>query len=83
MTIAAYQTLYQSAVTFGMRKQLQAEQGKADLEKRIEDLEGRKNKLESKVIELKSKIDAIEKRSKERKEVESKKRDAEVDFLKY
>ena len=32
MTIAAYQTLYQSAVTFGMRKQLQAEQGKSELE---------------------------------------------------
>jgi hypothetical protein len=25
MTIAAYQTLYQSSVTFGMRKQLQSE----------------------------------------------------------
>ena len=35
MTIAAYQTLYQSSVTFAMRKQLQAEHGKADLDKRI------------------------------------------------
>ncbi len=35
MTIAAYQTLYQSSVTFAMRKQLQAEHGKADLEKSI------------------------------------------------
>lgn len=31
MTIAAYQTLYQSSVTFAMRKQLQAEHGKAEL----------------------------------------------------
>ena len=29
MSIAAYQTLYQSSVTFGTRKQLQSEQGKA------------------------------------------------------
>ncbi len=29
-TIAAYQTLYQSSVTFGTRKQLQAEQGQQD-----------------------------------------------------
>lgn len=83
MTIAAYQTLYQSAVTFGMRKQLQAEHGKADLEKRIEELEARRIKLENKVIELKSKIDAIEKRNKERREVENKKREDEIEFLKY
>ena len=83
MTIAAYQTLYQSSVTFAMRKQLQAEHGKADLEKTIEQLESKKTKLENKVQELKSKIDAIEKRNKERKEVEIKKREQEVEFLKY
>ena len=32
-----------------MRKQLQAEHGKADLEKNIEDLEQKKTKLENKV----------------------------------
>lgn len=35
MTIAAYQTLYESSVAFGMRKALQAEQGKADMEKHV------------------------------------------------
>lgn len=35
MTIAAYQTLYESSVAFGMRKALQAEQGKADMEKMV------------------------------------------------
>lgn len=35
MTIAAYQTLYESSVAFGVRKALQAEQGKADMEKRV------------------------------------------------
>jgi len=59
MTIAAYQTLYQSSVTFAMRKQLQAEHGKADLEKRIAELEAKKKKQSNKVIELKSKIEAI------------------------
>ena len=83
MTIAAYQTLYQSSVTFAMRKQLQAEHGKADLEKTIEQLEHKKTKLENKVLELKSKIEAIEKRNKERKDVEAKKRDQEVEFLQY
>lgn len=83
MTIAAYQTLYQSSVTFAMRKQLQAEHGKAELERKIEDLEAKKTKLENKVIELKSKIEAIEKRNRERQEIEQKKRSEELDFLRY
>lgn len=32
MTIAAYQTLYQSSVTFGVRKQVESEEGKDELE---------------------------------------------------
>ena len=35
MTVAAYQTLYESSVAFGMRKALQAEQGKADMEAKV------------------------------------------------
>lgn len=66
-----------------MRKQLQAEHGKADLEKRIAELEAKRTKQENKVVELKSKIDAIEKRNSERKEVEAKKREEEIKFLKY
>jgi dynein light intermediate chain len=39
--------------------------------------------LENKVIELKSKIEAIEKRNRERQEVEQKKRMDELEFLRY
>ena len=60
MTIAAYQTLYQSSVTFAMRKQLQAEHGKADLEKRIEQFEKKKKNQTNKIVQLKSKLEAIE-----------------------
>ena len=45
------------------------------MEKTIEQLEQKKTKLENKILELKSKIEAIEKRNKERKDVEAKKRD--------
>merc|ERR1712106_764278 len=45
MTIAAYQTLYESSVAFGMRKALQAEQGKADMETKIKELEEEKKEL--------------------------------------
>ena len=49
MTIAAYQTLYESSVAFGMRKALQAEQGKADMETKIKELEEEKKDLERQV----------------------------------
>ncbi len=49
MTIAAYQSLYESSVLFGINKQIQAEEGKADLEKRIEELERQKEILTNKV----------------------------------
>ena len=46
-------------------------------------MEQKKVKLENKVSELKSKIEAIDKRNRERKDVEQKKREQEVEFLKY
>ena len=60
-----------------MRKQIQAEHGKADLEKTIEQLEAKKKKQQAKVLELKAKMDAIERRTKDRKEVEAKMRENE------
>lgn len=66
-----------------MRKQLQAEHGKADLEKRISELEAKKKKQSNKVIELKSKIEAIQSRNASRREVEGKKRQEEIKFLNY
>ena len=38
-TIVAYQTLYESAIAFGMRKALMAEQKKADMQAQIQTLE--------------------------------------------
>lgn len=83
MTITAYQTLYQSSVTFAMRKQLQAENGKLDLIKQVKELEAKKKKQEDKQVELKAKIDVLDKRNLARKEVEATKREEEVKFLKY
>ncbi|NXK23329.1 IDLC protein, partial [Arenaria interpres] len=81
MTIAAYQTLYESSVAFGMRKALQAEQGKSDMEKRVK-LEEEKRELEKQVSEEKAKGEAIEKRETERRQIEEKKHTEEVQFLK-
>jgi hypothetical protein len=82
MTIAAYQTLYESSIAFGMRKALQAEQGKSDMETRIRELEEEKRNLEQQCVELKMKCEAIEKRESERRAVEERKHAEEVAFLK-
>eukprot|EP00161_Ancyromonas_sigmoides_P013974 TRINITY_DN361_c0_g1_i5.p2 TRINITY_DN361_c0_g1~~TRINITY_DN361_c0_g1_i5.p2 ORF type:complete len:240 (+),score=122.35 TRINITY_DN361_c0_g1_i5:908-1627(+) len=82
MSIAAYQTLYESSVAFGMRKALQAEQGKADMETRIKTLEADRRDLERQVAELKAKCEAVEKRETERRMLEEKKHAEEIAFLK-
>ncbi|KAM9352780.1 axonemal dynein light intermediate polypeptide 1 [Symphorus nematophorus] len=82
MTIAAYQTLYESSVAFGMRKALQAEQGKVDMEKRIFDQENEVQDLKKQLNEQKAKCDAIEKRENEKRQVEEKKYSNEIQNLK-
>ncbi|KAJ3234162.1 Axonemal dynein light intermediate polypeptide 1 [Chytriomyces hyalinus] len=82
MSIAAYQTLYESSVAFGMRKALQAEQGKSDMDTRIKELEEEKRQLEQSVLELKAKCEAIEKRESERRAMEERKHAEEIAFLK-
>ena len=46
MTISAYETLYDSSLTFSMRKQLQSEQGTPQLETQITELEEKHTNLE-------------------------------------
>ncbi|XP_012061120.1 PREDICTED: axonemal dynein light intermediate polypeptide 1 [Atta cephalotes] len=82
MTLAAYQTLYQSSIAFGMRKALQAEQGKEDLINTAEELKVQKIELERIIVELRLKYDQSEKRSAELREAEEKKHMEEVQFLK-
>ncbi|KAM6045592.1 axonemal dynein light intermediate polypeptide 1 [Chlamydotis macqueenii] len=82
MTLAAYQILHESSVSFGMRKALQAEQGKSDMEKRIAELEEEKRELERRLSEEKAKCEAIEKQGNERLQREEKKHTEEIQFLK-
>jgi len=83
MSIAAYQTLYQSSVTFGTRKQLQSEHGKADMETFYAEKEEQKKMLEAKVIELRNKCEAIERREAERRNIDVRKRQEEIHFLQH
>ncbi|DBA02448.1 TPA: hypothetical protein N0F65_008662 [Lagenidium giganteum] len=83
LTTDAYKTLYDSSITFGIRKQLQAEEGMGELQERIEALVKEKQENETKVMELTSKLELIEKRATERKALQDKKFKEEIDFLKY
>lgn len=74
---------YESSITFGVRKQLQAEQGRAELDEAVSNLSGTKKELEVQVSELRNKLEVIEKRGAERAALEAKKRKEEVEFLKY
>ena len=81
MTIASYQTLYNSAILFGIRKQLQAESGKEELKKKLDGLEKKKIELTNKKIQLDNKLKAFEKQIQERNQIETAKREHESAFL--
>merc|ERR1712139_497615 len=83
MTIDAYKTLYDSSVTFGVRKQLQAEQGMKEMEEEIVSLEAEKRELDNHRLEYHNKVEVIEKRESERRALDEKKRKEEIEFLTY
>lgn len=82
MTIAAYQTLYESAVAFGVRKTLLTEQGKEEMKARIEELESENERLKRQLAEHKARLDAAERTEAERRALDEKRHAEEVVFLK-
>jgi len=82
MTIAAYQTLYESSIAFGMRKALMAEHRKAEMEAKVKQLEAEKDDLEHQVHELTSRCEMIQKREAERRAMDERKHGEEVEKLK-
>lgn len=78
----AYETLYCSSVAFGMRKALQAQEGKEQLQDRIRALEEEKTLLEASISDMKVKSDQNERRNAELRESEEKKHAEEIAFLK-
>ncbi|XP_077432855.1 axonemal dynein light intermediate polypeptide 1 [Vanacampus margaritifer] len=81
-TIAAYQTLYESSVVFGMRKALQAEQDKVDMRQRINDLEKEKEDLTTRLNAQKAECVVNQKREEEKREAQEKKHVEQIQFLK-
>jgi dynein light intermediate chain len=81
MTIASYQTLYESSIAFGMRKALQSEQNKVEMLNRIKLLESEKREYEKILAEWKVKCEAMEKKDQERRAEEVARHREEVEFL--
>lgn len=82
MTIASYQTLYESAILFGIRKQLQAESGKEELKRKLENLQKTQTELTNQKIQLDNKLKGLEKRNQDKREIELQRRENETAFLK-
>jgi len=82
MTIQAYQTLYESSIAFGMRKALQSEQKKNEMNNKIQHLEREVSDLNRQVESLDTQIEQIETNELKRQEQEEKSHKEDVEFLK-
>uniref|UniRef100_UPI00398F32C8 33 kDa inner dynein arm light chain, axonemal-like n=1 Tax=Pristiophorus japonicus TaxID=55135 RepID=UPI00398F32C8 len=82
MTLATYETLYESSVAFGLRKALQGDLEKIYLRKNIDTLNQEKSNLQNELGELKAKYEAAEKRSAERKELDDQRHSEEAHVFK-
>jgi dynein light intermediate chain len=49
MTVASYETLYESSIAYGIRKALMAEQKRTDLDQKLKLLANQKRDLQSQV----------------------------------
>lgn len=82
MTVEAYQALYCSSVAFGMRKALQSEQGKSDLQKDVEQLKEERVDLDRQLTDLRQRAEQADRRAAELRLAEEKKHAEEIAFLK-
>ena len=78
MTIAAYETLYESSIAYGIRKALMAEQKRTELDAKIKGLESNKRDLQQTIENLKKTIEATQQKAIERREAEEKTHNDEV-----
>jgi dynein light intermediate chain len=81
VTIACYQTLYESSIAFGMRTHLQAEQRKEEMKVEIKKLEAATKELERQVEETKARCESLQKQEAERREQALQAHDSNVEQL--
>ena len=81
-TLAAYQTLYESTVAYGMRKALHTGQSSADMTARVQELEEEKYDLTELREDLADRCTSLIQKDEDERSAERKKRAQEVQFLK-
>merc|ERR1711871_1107802 len=81
LTISAYNTLYESSVAFSTRKAIQAQDGIADMEKKLEELEAECRALEEESVQLSQKLETTKRRENEKINVMKKKHTEAVEYL--
>jgi len=81
LTISAYNTLYESSVAFSTRKAIQAQDGIADMEKKLEELETECRALEEESVQLSQKLETTKRRENEKINVMKKKNTEAVEYL--
>merc|ERR1712070_982853 len=81
LTISAYNTLYESSVAFSTRKAIQAQDGIADMEKKLEELEAECRALEEESVQLSQKLETTKRRENEKCNVMKKKHTEAVEYL--
>ncbi|KRX07175.1 hypothetical protein PPERSA_00085 [Pseudocohnilembus persalinus] len=82
MTFAAYQTLYQGSIVFGVKKARQAEEGLDELEQKSEEYKRNRILLQNKKIILQNQLESIEKSFQEIRDIEENRRASELAYLK-
>lgn len=81
LTLLSYQTLYESSLAFGVRKALQAEIGRTEMEHKIEQLKHIEQQLEYQKAELKVELERNAKRAQEEMESLRRQHAEEVETL--
>lgn len=81
MTMAAYETAYQEGLAYGMRKQLEGEEGMGEMEGQVRAMEFRKAELERRKVELLSKQGSMQQKMRERKAADSERKQYELQCL--
>merc|ERR1712188_147341 len=81
LTISAYNTLYESSVAFSTRKAIQAQDGIADMEKKLKDLELECRTLDEESVQLTQKLETTKRRENEKCNVMKKKHTEAVEYL--
>lgn len=80
-SLASYQILYDSALLFGIRKQVQAEKGKIRSEKKLEELRKKRMELINRKVELENEKASLMRLIEERNKNETQKKKDDLTFL--